>query len=95
MSGDRNRKDDAAAGAQVLDAGNGRLHGGTIARDDDLAGGVAVRHSDAAERRAESQQFGNAGVVEADDRCHGAGTALPGCLHLPAALADQPHGVAE
>ena len=53
-------RSDAAPRAQLLRAGSAGLDGRSIAGDDDLAGSVSVGDGQAAVRRSEGDQFGQA-----------------------------------
>ena len=57
-------------------------------------GRVAVGDDEDAVRRGAGDQLGESRVVEADERGHRPVATLPGRLHQPAALADEPDAVA-
>ena len=59
MGRDGNRQQDAAAGTEVLYAVHRGFDGCAIARDDDLAGGVAVGDGDTAQAVAQGEQLGD------------------------------------
>jgi hypothetical protein len=60
-----------------------------LARDDDLSRCVAVRDDEGAVLGRRAQQLGKLRVVEPDERCHGAISALPRRLHQLAAPAHE------
>ena len=79
----------------VLASSGAGLDGRPLAGHDDLARGVAVGHDEDAVGRGALDQFGEPGVVEADERRHRAVATLAGGLHQPAALADEADAVVE
>ena len=95
VGGDRDGQHDRALGAEGLRELGAGLDGGALARDDDLAGRVPVGDDEHAVRAGALDEFRQPGVVEADEGGHRAIAALPGGLHQPAPLADEPDGVGE
>ena len=92
---DRDRQDDGALGAERLGELRAGLDGRALARDDDLARGVAVGDDEDAVLRGRVDQLGEPRIVEADQRRHRAVATLPRRLHQAAALADEPDAVGE
>jgi hypothetical protein len=95
MGRDRDRQDDRLARPQLLRDLGGRLDRRALARDHDLARGVAVRDAEHAVGGGSLDQRRQRGVFEAQDRGHRAVATGAGRLHQPAAFPHEPDPILE